>query len=41
MSKGKTVKELNRMIIRTQDNIRYNVYAPRDKELLQGNVTLS
>lgn len=41
MSKGKTVKELNRMIIRTQDNNRYNVYAPRDKELLQGNVTLS
>lgn len=28
------------MIIRTQDNIRYNVYAPRDKELLLENVTL-
>ena len=41
MSKGVCVKELNRMIIRTQDNNRYNVYAPRDKELLQGNVTLS
>lgn len=41
MPKGVCVKELNRMIIRTQDNNRYNVYAPRDKELLQGNVTLS
>ena len=40
MSKGRIVKELNRMIIRTQDGIHYDVYAPRDKELLLENATL-
>lgn len=31
---GKVVKELNRMIIRTKDGNSFDIYAPRDKQLL-------
>lgn len=34
MARGKLVKELNRMLIRTKDGIHFDVFAPRDKQLL-------
>lgn len=40
MSKGKLVKELNRMLIRTKDGSHFDVYAPRDKQLLAEHLSL-
>ena len=40
MAKGKLVKELNRMLIRTKDGNRFDVYAPRDKQLLAEHLSL-
>lgn len=40
MAKGKLVKELNRMLIRTKDGKRFDVYAPRDKQLLAEHLSL-
>lgn len=34
MSKGKIVKEINRQLIRTKDSIHFDIYAPRDKQVL-------
>lgn len=40
MARGKLVKELNRMLIRTKDGIHFDVYAPRDKQLLTEHLSL-
>ena len=40
MARGKLVKELNRMLIRTKDDNSFDVYAPRDKQLLAEHLSL-
>ena len=39
MSRGKKVKELNRMVIRTKNDVFFDIYSPCDKKLLAKNLS--